>query len=79
MIRTQVQLDEKQVKALRRIAADRGVSMAALVRESVDHLLESQRWGQDWDRAMEVVGKHRGSGERIAEEHDRYLEETFTA
>jgi len=39
MIRTQVQLVPEQAEALKRAAADRGVSMAEVVREAIDRFL----------------------------------------
>lgn len=35
MVRTQVQLTEAQIRALKRLETDRGVSMAELIRQSV--------------------------------------------
>jgi predicted DNA-binding ribbon-helix-helix protein len=35
MVRTQVQLSEAQVRALKQIAAERGVSVAELIRQSL--------------------------------------------
>jgi hypothetical protein len=41
MIRTQVQLTEEQVRALRNLASVRQVSVAELIRQSVDTLIRS--------------------------------------
>ncbi len=43
MVRTQVQLVEEQVAALRRISAETGRSMADLVREGVKLCLEAHK------------------------------------
>lgn len=78
MIRTQISLDERQMKALRELARRRNVSMAELVREAVDALLETPTPDQ-WERASAVVGKYR-SGEPnndVARNHDDYLAEIF--
>jgi len=40
MVRTQVQLTETQSEALKRMAARRGVSVAKIIRESVDERLK---------------------------------------
>ncbi len=40
MDRTTLTLDEETRRRLRRIAAERGVSMAALIREAVDEIIE---------------------------------------
>jgi hypothetical protein len=77
MIRTQVQLTEEQARALRRRAAERGVSMATLVREAVDRILEDDDRETRWARAMSVVGKYRSGKKDIAVRHDEYLAEDF--
>jgi predicted transcriptional regulator len=40
MIRTTISLDEDTQRRLRRIAADRGISMAAVIREAIDDAVE---------------------------------------
>jgi hypothetical protein len=40
MDRTTLSLDRETRRRLRRIAADRGISMAALIREAIDETLE---------------------------------------
>lgn len=40
MVRTQIQLTEQQAESLKAAAARRGVSMAELIRQSIDQLLE---------------------------------------
>lgn len=40
MNRTTLTLDEETRRRLRRIAAERGISMAALIREAVDEAIE---------------------------------------
>ncbi|MGH2739987.1 MAG: CopG family transcriptional regulator [Actinomycetota bacterium] len=73
MIRTQVQLTEDQIGRLKRLAAERGVSMAALVREAVEKQLEADDRKAKWERAMKAVGIGRSGLPDLAEEHDRYL------
>jgi predicted DNA-binding protein len=74
MVRTQIQLTEEQARALKGLAAERGVSMAALVREAVDRALgEGTELDRKWQRALSVVGKYRGGGGRVSEEHDEYF------
>ena len=43
MARTTISLPEELLRRLRRIAAEEETSMAALVREAVEHRLESHR------------------------------------
>lgn len=79
MIRTQVQLTDEQAAGLRRLAAERGVSLAALVREAVGRLLSDSELDERKDRALRAVGigasgiKHRS----IAEDHDEFLADDF--
>lgn len=42
MIRTQIQLEEKQYHALKEMAAEYNVSMATLIRRSVDNFIEKK-------------------------------------
>jgi len=81
MIRTQIQLTEKQAKALKALAAKTGVSMAELVRRGVDEVLRSPQVDDDerWKRARAAVGGFRSGHGDIAENHDRYLAEDILA
>lgn len=40
MIRTTISIDEETQRRLRRIAAERGISMAAVIREAIDEAVE---------------------------------------
>lgn len=74
MIRLQVQLTEAQAAALRRLAQRRGVSIAALVREAAQALIERGELEADpRARAREVVGRYSSGRGDIAREHDREL------
>jgi len=42
MNRTTISLDNETRRRLRRIAADRGISMAALIREAIDETVDRQ-------------------------------------
>jgi ribbon-helix-helix CopG family protein len=80
MIRTQIQLDEAKAEALKRKATERGVSMAALIREAVDTLLAQDDREAIRRRALSVAGKFHSEGPTdVSEEHDRYLAEDFLA
>jgi len=76
MVRTQIQLTEEQAEKLKRLAAQRGVSMAAVLREAVDGLPAGDDEAR-WERALSVIGIASGDGANVSEEHDRYLEEAF--
>jgi hypothetical protein len=80
MIRTQVQLTEKQVEALRQISSATGQSIADLVRQSVDrllavHSLVSRR--ERIERAMRVADRFRSGKTDVSTRHDDYLAEAF--
>ena len=77
MIRVQVQLTEQQAAKVRRLADDRGVSVAALVRDAVDELTETSEQEARWERALATVGKYRSSLSDVSERHDDYLAEDF--
>ena len=78
-MRTQIQLTEAQAEGLRRVAAKRGVSLAALIREGVDHTLEAADRDVLWERAFAVVGKYVDPepGANVSEDHDLYLAEAY--
>ena len=78
MIRTQVSFDEEQYFALQRRAHERGMSMAALVREAVEDKLADRERAQRNRMALSAIGVVRGKdGERIGRDHDRYLDEAY--
>jgi len=72
MIRTQFQLTNEQARALKRLAAKEGKSVAELIRISVDDLI---RRSGDADpeelrqRALKAAGKLNGPS-NLAAEHD---------
>lgn len=79
MVRTQIQLTEEQARALKKLSAASGLSVAELVRRGVDRLLESpgtvdreRRW-----RSMRVVGRFRSGLSDVSVEHDKYLAEAY--
>jgi len=80
MERTQISLEPEQAERLRRLAQQRGVSMAHLIREAVDRVYgssEKDSLDARWERAMSVIGIGHGGGENIGEEHDKYLDEIY--
>ena len=79
-VKTQVQLPEDDLAALRRLAAEQGVSVSELVRRGVKHLLASNRTPSReelWRRADQVIGKFRSSERDIGRRHDEYLAEAY--
>jgi hypothetical protein len=80
VIRTQVQLTEEQLRRLKRLAADRDVSIAELVRNGVDTILDTAESGSQTDRArraLAALGRFRSGRFDVAREHDRYLAEAY--
>ncbi len=77
MIRTQVQLTDVQARLLRRAAAERGVSMAALIRELIDAGLTAPASARA-ARARGPVGRFASGENAVSRDHDRELERAFT-
>ena len=81
MIRTQIRLTDEQARCIKRIAIERQVSMATVIREGVDLLLRSAETAVPDDerieRAISVAGQFRsGSGDGAAQ-HDLHLQEAY--
>ena len=82
MIRTQVQFTEKQWEALKKIAAARHVSVAEIVRQSVEQMLRSpdNRTLDEYRQlAAEIVGKYGSGHSDISTNHDQYLADSYRA
>lgn len=77
MVRTQIQLTEDQAKALKKVAARRGVSMAEVIRESVERIIEESERKEKWQRALAIVGRYRSGLADISVDHDKYLAEEY--
>ncbi len=79
--RTQVQLTQEQMRALREIGAQRGLPVAELVREAVEGWLLRERW-ISWEeqkaRALAVTGRFSSGSADASGEHDAYLGEAFS-
>lgn len=81
MIRTQIQLTERQARELKRIAAKEGVSMAEIIRKVVDAKIAGEVREVPWEerkrRALAVAGKFHSGLKDVARRHDHYLAEAF--
>jgi len=80
MVRTQIQLTEDQVKALKRISMPRRLSIAELIRRAVDTLIKSSTVvdvKERHRRAIEIVGQFSSGKRDISKNHDRYLLGTY--
>ncbi len=67
----QIYLRDDQEKALRVIAERRGESLASLIREGVDLLLESVP--VDEDPLLDLIGLYDSGRGDLAYQHDQYL------
>ena len=80
MVRTQVQLKEHQLEALKARAASEQVSVSELVRRAVDLLtqIESLTLTEEKRRrAVAVAGRFASGLRDVAEKHDDYLAEAY--
>jgi hypothetical protein len=80
MVRTQIQLTEEQAATLRSLAAARHVSMAELIRMSIDGFVDRQALSAREDvvaRAKAAVGRFSSGLANVSAEHDRYLADAF--
>jgi len=82
MVRTQIQLTEKQLEDLRKIATESGQSIAELVRLGVELYLQSRQAPDRKairERAMRSIGKFKSGLSDVGLNHDQYLAEDFLA
>ena len=82
MIRTQIQLTEEQSHLLHEEARRSGKSVAEIVRRSVDGYLERERSAAPGAAsrlaAGQVAGLFRSGKSDVAEQHDAYLDESYS-
>ncbi|MBK8833732.1 MAG: CopG family transcriptional regulator [Anaerolineae bacterium] len=78
MVRTQIQLTEAQARVLKRLATVQNISMAEVIRRSIDQTLAASRAPSVDDRRARVgmVGAF-GSGKRSRPAPDEALAEAF--
>lgn len=80
MIRTQIQLTEKQWKVLKELSIARRISMAELVRQSIDLLVqtpEALSMEEIRKTALAITGKYHSGISDISTNHDKYLDEIY--
>jgi len=81
MERTQISLEPEQADRLRRLARERGVSMAHLIRDAVERsygsALAPPTRTELLERAMTAVGCASSGLGDLAADHDRYLDEAY--
>lgn len=72
MVRTQISLTEEQYVAVKNIAAERGVSMSAVIRETVDKLVVLSKRSA-WEGLLAIAGTASSGHSDISINHDEYL------
>jgi hypothetical protein len=80
MVRTQIQLTERQAKALKAMARAQGISAAEIIRRAIDELVQSNLMIDVDDRrtrALRVVGRFRSGRSDVSRNHDAYLSEAY--
>lgn len=80
VIRTQIQLTPAQASALKAMAAERGVSMAELIRRSVDDLLSTAGKASSSELRSElkrVFGAFSSGTGDLGRAHDAYVAESI--
>ena len=79
MVRMQVQLTPEQQERLKALAAERSVSLSALVREGVERVLAEEEGKMKWKRFWDIVGKfHDKDGATdVSVRHDDYLADIY--
>lgn len=79
MMRTQVQLDDRQARAVRTIANARRVSFSSVIRDAVDAYLGSHERTERISHALALVGAFHSGESDVSTEHDRHLAESYRA
>ncbi len=80
MIRTQIQLTEEQSETLRRESLRAGLSVAELIRRSIDRFLEETRIeaaGAGRLDALKIIGMFHSETVDVSIRHDDYLDECY--
>jgi Arc/MetJ-type ribon-helix-helix transcriptional regulator len=80
MIRTQVQIPEDQYRELKKLAAERDVSISALVREGIAKVIGDDERKEKWKRFLAAAGTFddpNAARDRVSERHDEILAEIW--
>ena len=79
MIRTQIQLTDQQMEALRRRAQREHVSVAELVRQAIDMFARAELPSQQEvrDRAIRAAGRFASGVRDTSNRHDEVLADAF--
>jgi hypothetical protein len=80
MVRTQIQLTEKQIESLRELSAATGRSIADLTREAVTAYLQCRgvkSRAMLIEQAIGAAGQFGSGTADVSAHHDRYLSEAY--
>jgi len=79
MLRTQIQIEEDQIKWLRNRAKEKGVSVSKLIREGVEFYRKYEdRLPEDKKKkALAAIGRYASGVSDISAKHDDYLAQAF--
>lgn len=81
MVRTQIQITEEQSDLLKQVAKEENISIAKLIRLSIDHLVKNRfviNEAEKKKNAMLAVNQSFHSGiKNISTNHDQYLTESY--
>lgn len=80
MVRTQIQLTEDQSVTLKKMAREKNVAMAELIRRSIDMYIRAEEGltiAERRQRALSAVGKFSSGVPDLGENHDKYLAEIY--
>ena len=79
MIRTQIQIEEDQIKWLRSEASRRGVSLSQLIRDGITlfRAREERIPKEKKRKALAAVGRFSSNLSDISERHDHYLADAY--
>ena len=73
MVRTQIQLSEDEATAVKRLASERSVSMAAVIRAAVDQYVSLESGvsiDERWRQSLAAVGGLRSGRSDLSQTHD---------
>lgn len=73
MVRTQIQLSEDEAAAVKRLANERSISMAAVIRAAVDQYVSHESGvsiDECWQRSLAAVGGFHSGRSNLSRTHD---------
>lgn len=82
MVRTQIQLTEKQAATLKKMAVKNRKSRAALIRQAIDQMVNAGKSGElqvRREKARAAAGRYHSGTPDLSVNHDEYLPEAFNS